>query len=53
MAKNTHYSRLVTGITVMDQDFLEKLFNENLIPDSEECGVIEQMRSSRKFCGNY
>jgi hypothetical protein len=46
MARNTHYSRTVTGITVMDIDFLKKLFNKNLIPDSEECGVIEQLKSS-------
>jgi hypothetical protein len=53
MARNTHYSRTVTGFAVMDIDFLEKLFNENLIPDSEECGVIEQLKSTRRFCGNF
>lgn len=33
--------------------FLEDLFNKEILPATEECGVFEPLSSRRKYCGKY
>lgn len=49
----THHRMAIQGHTNLDLSFLEDLFNKNILPPSEECGVFEPMVSRRKFCGKW
>jgi hypothetical protein len=33
--------------------FLEDLFNKEILPVTEECGVFEPLSSCRKYCGKH
>jgi hypothetical protein len=41
----------IQGHTALDLAFLEDLFNKDILPPEEECGVFEPLASRRKFCG--
>jgi hypothetical protein len=46
-----HHRQAIRGYTAMDMDFLENLFNNNILPNTEECGIFEPLASRRKYCG--
>lgn len=48
-----HHRGAIQGHTVIDLQFLEDLFNKEIIPPVEECGVFEPLSSRRKYCGKY
>lgn len=48
-----HYRGSIQGHTMIDFEFLEALFNKDILPPTEECGVIESLRTRRKYCGKY
>lgn len=41
----------IQGHTSIDLQFLEDLFNHDIMPPTEECGVFESLASRRKYCG--
>lgn len=41
----------IQGHTAIDLQFLEDLFNKEILPATEECGVFEPLSSRRKYCG--
>lgn len=41
------------NFTTLDLNFLEDLFNKDLIPPEEECGIFEPLSSRRKYCRKY
>lgn len=41
------------NFTTLDLKFLEDLFNKDLIPPEEECGIFEPLSSRRKYCRKY
>lgn len=43
----------IQGHTAIDLQFLEDLFNKEILPATEECGVFEPLSSRRKYCGKY
>jgi hypothetical protein len=43
----------IQGHAVLDLQFLEDLFNKDLMPAAEECGAFEPLASRRKYCGKY
>lgn len=45
-----HYHSSLKGHTSIDLEFLERLFNESILPSQEECAVIEPLTTRRKFC---
>ncbi|EAW17145.1 uncharacterized protein NFIA_005070 [Aspergillus fischeri NRRL 181] len=47
-----HYHSSVKGHTTIDLDFLERLFNDSILPSREDCGVIEPLTSRRKYYVN-
>ncbi|CBF71257.1 hypothetical protein AN6691.2 [Aspergillus nidulans FGSC A4] len=47
-----HYHSSLKGHTSIDLEFLERLFNESILPSQEECAVIEPLTTRRKFCVN-
>lgn len=48
-----HHRGAIQGHTVINLQFLEDLFNKEIIPATEECGVFESLSSRRKYCGRY
>jgi hypothetical protein len=48
-----HYHSSLKGHTSIDLEFLERLFNESILPSQEECAVIEPLTTRRKFCGKW
>lgn len=38
---------------MINLQFLEDLFNKEIIPATEECGVSESLASRQKYCGKY
>jgi hypothetical protein len=48
-----HYYGSIKGHTSLDLEFLEKLFNEAILPSQEECAVIKPLTSRRKYYGKY
>ncbi|ODM21423.1 hypothetical protein SI65_02267 [Aspergillus cristatus] len=46
-----HHRGAIQGHTVINLQFLEDLFNKEIIPATEECGVFESLSSRRKYCG--
>jgi hypothetical protein len=45
--------RLFQEHTATGLQFLEDLFNKEILPATEECGVFESLSSRRKYCGKY
>lgn len=48
-----HYRGTVLGHSVLNLQFLEDLFNEGVIPPTEECNVIEPLKTQRGYCGKH
>ncbi|EAA67000.1 hypothetical protein AN8575.2 [Aspergillus nidulans FGSC A4] len=44
---------LVKGHAAIDLGFLEELFNNETLQETEECGVIEPLASRRVFCAQF
>ncbi|OJJ78603.1 uncharacterized protein ASPGLDRAFT_1510767, partial [Aspergillus glaucus CBS 516.65] len=45
-----HHRGSIQGHTSLDIQFLEDIFNHNIMPATEECGVFESLASRRKYC---
>ncbi|BCR90626.1 uncharacterized protein ACHE_60512A [Aspergillus chevalieri] len=45
-----HHMGQIQGHTAIDLQFLEDLFNKEILPATEECGVFEPLSSRRKYC---
>ncbi|BCR91198.1 uncharacterized protein ACHE_70041S [Aspergillus chevalieri] len=45
-----HHRGSIQGHTSIDLQFLEDLFNHDIMPPTEECGVFESLASRRKYC---
>jgi hypothetical protein len=45
-----HHRGAVQGHAAIDLEFLEDLFNKDILPPSEECGSFEPLSSRRKYC---
>ncbi|CBF82218.1 predicted protein [Aspergillus nidulans FGSC A4] len=41
---------VIQGHTAVDLEVLEDLFNKEILPATEECGVFEPLSSRRKYC---
>ena len=46
-----HFRQAIQGHTGLDLDFLENLFNNNILLNDEQCGTFEPLSSRRKYCG--
>ncbi|KAG2001441.1 hypothetical protein GB937_010175 [Aspergillus fischeri] len=40
-------------ISAIDLEFLEDLFNKDILPSSEECGSFKPLSSRRKYCAQF
>ncbi|PGG96109.1 hypothetical protein AJ80_09872 [Polytolypa hystricis UAMH7299] len=46
-----HFFQSPQGITQLDILFLERIYEEEMLQPLEKCGIIDQMKSTRKYCG--
>ncbi|KAL4804182.1 hypothetical protein BDV18DRAFT_162592 [Aspergillus unguis] len=45
-----HHRQFIPSLTGVDVDFLEDLFNKDILPPAEECGTFESLSSRRAYC---
>lgn len=48
-----HHRGSIMNFTTLDLKFLEDLFNKDLVPPEEECGIFEPLSSQWKYCCKY